>query len=255
MCTDDDFRALVNKIPVGVTFTFLSDSCHSGGLIDSTKEQIGNTIVSYNSLSSHADAGGSLSGLASKGLDAALGGDEGEPEKKSGFRGFLSKAKAKIKDHASHRAGADAGDRGDTPATENFDFESQYLQETGQQVKSKNLDINTLTEILSQRTGHEVKIGNIRTTIFDMFGEDASPKVKTFVNVILTQLQVSLVLLQSINKILNIGIAGCELYRVIILTPWLVWPTERRCGSRRTDGHGIRVGCPVPEIEAGFGVA
>ena len=36
-----DFRALVNKLPQEVTFTFLSDSCHSGGLIDKEKEQIG----------------------------------------------------------------------------------------------------------------------------------------------------------------------------------------------------------------------
>lgn len=195
MCTDDDFRDLVNKIPVGVTFTFLSDSCHSGGLIDSTKEQIGDTVVNYVSLPSNAGDEGSLFGLIGKGIDA-LDGDEEEgetEEKKSGFRGFLSKAKAKIKDHASRRGNGDDGEG--RPDTQNFDFESQYLQETGQQVKNKNLDINTLTEILSQRTGHEVKVGNIRTTIFDMFGDDASPKVKTFVNVILTQLQVAFLIL------------------------------------------------------------
>lgn len=186
MCddTDDDFRDLVNKIPVGVTFTFLSDSCHSGGLIDSTKEQIGDSVVNYASLPSNAADGGGLVGLVGKGIDA-FGGDqeEGEPEeeeKQSGFRGFLSKAKAKIKEHTSHRG--DGEPRPDTP--QNLDFD-------GQQMKNKNLDIDTLTEILSQRTGHEVKVGNIRTTIFDMFGDDASPKVKTFVNVILTKLQVA----------------------------------------------------------------
>ncbi|KAG0559092.1 hypothetical protein KC19_10G078600 [Ceratodon purpureus] len=186
LLTDDDFRDLVNKIPVGVTFTFLSDSCHSGGLIDSTKEQIGDTVVNYASLPSNAGDEGSLFGMIGKGIDAFDGeeGEGGEAQEKSGFRGFLSKAKAKIKDHASHRGEGEA-----RPDTQNFDFESQYLQETGQTMKNKNLDINTLTEILSQRTGHDVKVGNIRTTIFDMFGDDASPKVKTFVNVILTQLQ------------------------------------------------------------------
>ncbi|KAG0584566.1 hypothetical protein KC19_3G218400 [Ceratodon purpureus] len=39
--TDDDFRAIVNQIPAGVTFTFISDSCCSGGLIDELKEQVG----------------------------------------------------------------------------------------------------------------------------------------------------------------------------------------------------------------------
>lgn len=187
LLTDDDFRDLVNKIPVGVTFTFVSDSCHSGGLIDSTKEQIGNTPMNYASLPSNAGEGGGLLGRISKGIDA-LDGEEGEGEtgeKKSGFRGLLSKAKAKLQDHAGSRK----GDGDERPNTENFDFESQYLQETGHAVKNKNLDINTLTEILSQRTGHKVQVGNIRTTIFDMFGADSSPKVKTFVNVVLNQLQ------------------------------------------------------------------
>jgi hypothetical protein len=192
VCTDDDFRELVNKIPVGVTFTFLSDSCHSGGLIDSTKEQIGDTVVNYASLPSNAGDEGNLFGLIGKGIDVLDGEEgEGEPEqKKSGFRGFLSKAKNKLKEHAASRSQRDGEDGQARPDTQNFDFESQYLQETGQQVKNKNLDIDTLTEILSQRTGHEVKVGNIRTSIFDMFGDDASPKVKTFVNVLLTQIQV-----------------------------------------------------------------
>ncbi|PPD67552.1 hypothetical protein GOBAR_DD35569 [Gossypium barbadense] len=36
-----DFRQLVNQLPKGASFTILSDSCHSGGLIDKEKEQIG----------------------------------------------------------------------------------------------------------------------------------------------------------------------------------------------------------------------
>lgn len=38
---DMDFRQLVNRVPKGASFTILSDSCHSGGLIDKEKEQIG----------------------------------------------------------------------------------------------------------------------------------------------------------------------------------------------------------------------
>lgn len=41
-----DFRQLVNRLPEGVSFTMLSDSCHSGGLIDKEKEQIGPSSVS-----------------------------------------------------------------------------------------------------------------------------------------------------------------------------------------------------------------
>ncbi|CAJ2671895.1 metacaspase-9 [Trifolium pratense] len=41
LITDLDFRQLVNRIPKGASLTILSDSCHSGGLIDKEKEQIG----------------------------------------------------------------------------------------------------------------------------------------------------------------------------------------------------------------------
>ncbi|KAJ1392387.1 Caspase-like domain superfamily [Sesbania bispinosa] len=41
LITDLDFRQLVNRVPKGVSLTILSDSCHSGGLIDKEKEQIG----------------------------------------------------------------------------------------------------------------------------------------------------------------------------------------------------------------------
>ena len=39
--TDDDFREFVDQIPEGCRITIVSDSCHSGGLIDEAKEQIG----------------------------------------------------------------------------------------------------------------------------------------------------------------------------------------------------------------------
>ncbi|CAL4989789.1 unnamed protein product [Urochloa decumbens] len=41
LITDVDFRQLVDRVPEGATFTMVSDSCHSGGLIDQEKEQIG----------------------------------------------------------------------------------------------------------------------------------------------------------------------------------------------------------------------
>lgn len=34
-------RHIVNRVPKGATFTILSDSCHTGGLIDKETEQIG----------------------------------------------------------------------------------------------------------------------------------------------------------------------------------------------------------------------
>uniref|UniRef100_A0A1J3DT18 Metacaspase-9 n=1 Tax=Noccaea caerulescens TaxID=107243 RepID=A0A1J3DT18_NOCCA len=46
LITDVDFRELVNQLPKGTSFTMISDSCHSGGLIDNEKEQIGPYSVS-----------------------------------------------------------------------------------------------------------------------------------------------------------------------------------------------------------------
>ncbi|ONK61509.1 uncharacterized protein A4U43_C08F30670 [Asparagus officinalis] len=45
LVTDVDFRQLVDRLPPGVSFTIISDSCHSGGLIDKEKEQIGPSTV------------------------------------------------------------------------------------------------------------------------------------------------------------------------------------------------------------------
>ncbi len=94
--TDDDVRELVNQIPAGVAFTFLSDSCHSGGMIDNEKEQIGgggSTTVGGGGGSAAAAApgggesgggggggggvGGALMGLISQGLQKYTGGDRG----------------------------------------------------------------------------------------------------------------------------------------------------------------------------------
>ena len=43
---DDAFRFLVNKLPPDVKLTIVSDSCHSGGLIENAKEQIGESFQS-----------------------------------------------------------------------------------------------------------------------------------------------------------------------------------------------------------------
>lgn len=58
----------MNQIPAGASFTFISDSCHSGGMIDKEKEQIGGGS-SYGPVSSGGGPGG-LMGLVSQGLQA-----------------------------------------------------------------------------------------------------------------------------------------------------------------------------------------
>ncbi|GAB2267066.1 hypothetical protein Dimus_002048 [Dionaea muscipula] len=60
LITDVDFREMVNRVPKEVSFTILSDSCHSGGLIDKEKEQIGpssSSLLILNNLLHHHDHG------------------------------------------------------------------------------------------------------------------------------------------------------------------------------------------------------
>ncbi|XP_010497832.1 PREDICTED: metacaspase-8-like [Camelina sativa] len=42
---DDEFRSMVSKVKKGCQLTIISDSCHSGGLIEEVKEQIGESHV------------------------------------------------------------------------------------------------------------------------------------------------------------------------------------------------------------------
>jgi hypothetical protein len=67
-----------------------------------------------------------------------------------------------------------------------------YGQASALRAKSKEIPIDMLTQILSERTGHQVDVGNIRTTLFDMFGDQASPTVKMFANLVFQQLQVKI---------------------------------------------------------------
>jgi hypothetical protein len=48
-----DFRELVDLVPRGATFTMVSDSCHSGGLIDQEMEQIGPDVPADPAVHAH----------------------------------------------------------------------------------------------------------------------------------------------------------------------------------------------------------
>ncbi|KAE8726764.1 hypothetical protein F3Y22_tig00006230pilonHSYRG00008 [Hibiscus syriacus] len=79
-----DFRRLIQKLQPGTSFTILSDSCHSGGLIDKNKEQIGPTRmkgiplpVYYKSrgisIGSNMDCMHSVTGAIQTGANIAIG--------------------------------------------------------------------------------------------------------------------------------------------------------------------------------------
>ncbi|MCL7039741.1 hypothetical protein MKW94_027493 [Papaver nudicaule] len=156
LITDDDFRAYVDQVREGCRITIVSDSCHSGGLIDEAKEQIGESTRS--------------------------GGDE---EESSGF-GFKHFLHRKVNDALESRGIRLPGrhHRGDE------EEEEEEVQEEDGPIRNKSLPISTLIEILKQKTGKDdIDVGKIRPTLFDVFGEDSSPKVKKFMKVILDKLQ------------------------------------------------------------------
>ncbi|GLU08555.1 hypothetical protein SLE2022_254610 [Rubroshorea leprosula] len=162
LITDDDFREFVDKVPEGCRITIVSDSCHSGGLIDKTKEQIGESTKPQESSSGF----GIKDFLHQKVQDAFES------------RGIHVPSELRHHHHYRHEEEED-NDRG--VVEEGF---GDYGY-----VKSKSLPLSTLIEILKQKTGKDdIDVGKLRPTLFDIFGEDASPKVKKFMKVILNKL-------------------------------------------------------------------
>ncbi|CAN8258137.1 unnamed protein product [Cochlearia groenlandica] len=112
--TDDEIREIVDKVPKDCSITIVSDSCHSGGLIDAAKEQIG------------------------------------ESTKKMAEKLVVTSKEIQQKHESS-----------------TFD------------VVNRSLPLQSMINMLKQETGKDnIEIGNIRTTLFDVFGEDVSPKLK-----------------------------------------------------------------------------
>lgn len=136
--TDDDIRDLVDMVPNDCPITIVSDSCHSGGLIDEAKEQIGESTKKK------------------------------KPKQESGESSNINKTV-------------------DEETEEAVETESkEIINELG----NRSLPLETLIDMLKQETGNDdIEVGKIRTTLFDMFGEDSSPKVKKFMDAIQSKLQ------------------------------------------------------------------
>jgi len=128
---DDDFRLLVDKVPRDCNITIVSDCCHSGGLIEAAKEQIGDSTNEEGYFSNP----------------------------RFHFTNFL------------HR---------------NMQVEEEEEETT---VKNRSLPLSTLTDILQHKSGKDIETGKLRHTLFHIFGEDASPKVKKFSDLLMNKLQ------------------------------------------------------------------
>ncbi|KAI9387471.1 hypothetical protein POPTR_010G175000v4 [Populus trichocarpa] len=170
LITDDDFRDFVDQIPQGCRITVVSDSCHSGGLIDETKEQIGESTRRQEEEEE----------------------EEKEKEGSSGF-GFKSFLKQTVKDAFESRGVHIPSGLHPIRHVKEEDFDDRAVEgDYGEReyVKSRSLPLSTLIEILKQKTGKDdIDVGKLRPALFDVFGEDASPKVKKFMKVIMDKLQ------------------------------------------------------------------
>lgn len=147
----------MDQVPEGCRITIVSDSCHSGGLIDEAKEQIGESTKRQ---------------------------EEEKPEYLFLF-GFIKLLLQNVQNAfkylriLNHKNDEDIDDR---------TVESNYGDRG--YVRSRSLPLSTLIDILRQKTGKDdIDVGKLRPTLFDVFREDASPKVKKFMKVIIDKLQ------------------------------------------------------------------
>lgn len=158
----------MQKVPDGCLFTIVSDSCHSGGLLDSAKEQIGNSTKQNKTQSREYE----------EPSDSGSGSGSG-----FGFRSFLKETVRDVFEsegiripHSRH------GHRGGD------DQDEEIAQPTGPGIKNRALPLSTFIEMLKEQTGKDdIDVGSIRMTLFNVFGEDASPKVKKFMKVMLSK--------------------------------------------------------------------
>lgn len=106
------------QVPDGCRLTIVADSCHSGGLIDNSEEQIGESYYIHKHLET---------------------GPEQNGNRRSGHR----------------------------------------RKSKGVRVKKRSLGLSDLIEILKRNTGRrDINERNLRSTLFDIFGDDASPSIK-----------------------------------------------------------------------------
>ncbi|KAH7446988.1 hypothetical protein KP509_01G085300 [Ceratopteris richardii] len=149
LITDDDLRELVDRVPKGVQFTLISDSCHSGGLVNNAKEQIGESTR----------LGGSVVGAA-----VAVKSPAKKPPGKKRELGLTEG----LKSFVSEKVHAVLEDRGISPPDlglprmshqHAYQDQDEYFQSVPYEgegnVKSRSLQVSTLLEILKEKTGRE----------------------------------------------------------------------------------------------------
>ncbi|CAN6354804.1 unnamed protein product [Urochloa humidicola] len=172
---DQDFTELVAKVPDGCLFTMVSDSCHSGGLIDKTKEQIGNSTKQNKAQHRDRDMKPPPSSCTCTPFLRIIHG---------AFNSLGIRLPCHDHKKSAQKSGVEPGAKIE---------EAEPSANTGVAVAattSRSLPLPTFIEMLRAKTGrHDVGVGSIRTTLFHHFGHEASPKVKKFVKVMVAKLR------------------------------------------------------------------
>ncbi|MCO5597355.1 hypothetical protein L7F22_051431 [Adiantum nelumboides] len=183
LINDEDFRELIDKLPSGVSFTIVSDSCHSGGLIEDSEEQIGDSFNPQR----EAEVDPLQFGGATRGADS---GYEEESEG-GGWGGVLKKGLKKAWESDSVRDAMGVGRHEKQRHGDDGEITKRvYVGGDDVEVKNKSLSLDTLVDMLKDKTGkQDIEVGSIRPTLYDTFGEDSSSKVKKFVQVMMGRLQ------------------------------------------------------------------
>ncbi|OAE22421.1 hypothetical protein AXG93_2381s1170 [Marchantia polymorpha subsp. ruderalis] len=144
---DDTFRLLLANLNPGVAFTFVFDSCHSGGLLDSQELQVGVGKEGKIGSETASTRGGGVSESAERKIDWMI---------------------------------------------------------------PRRISTKSLIRHLAQASGHEVKVGTIRSTIYQLFQEDASPTVKVFVKNMSSRLEAGIPEEEWANSYNEVGVSALK---------------------------------------------
>ncbi|EOA37332.1 hypothetical protein CARUB_v10011040mg [Capsella rubella] len=183
---DDDFRQMVAKVEKGCQLTIISDSCHSGGLIEEVKEQIGESHVKP--IEENHENPPTL-GIANYLLSI--------------FMSFFA------------ACGISKTQRDGGGALESFTGgETESEREETFEVKTRYIPFHIYVSLLKQQTGEtDIKSGRIRQTLAKLFGEDSSMSGDRGLRDI-GNCEVNAVNSQGTKEFANNGIllSGCQTY-------------------------------------------
>jgi hypothetical protein len=182
---DDEFREVVNKLPPGVVLTMISDSCHSGGLIENEKEQIGESSLPELVSAQKAKKKAPVKRKGNTDVKSPpKGGGKGKRDPETSvddvdhdydisngdgvmsFHKIHDKMQEKLKKRGIHL------DHQYIAHDEHFQNVC-YMGNEKCNVKSRALSLSTLMAILKQKTGkEEMNVHKIRSSIIEIHYED-----------------------------------------------------------------------------------